>query len=176
MFDTGTYKRYIPGFRKVYVGDADPISEGLQAGLFAAKRIVRGELIFHAKGTRVKMEILSKADSEMYPRAICVGNNTWINPSKKNPLYYLNHSCEPNAGIKGQRSITALRTIEPGEHITIDYSITETDELWKMPCVCGEASCRGVVRAITDLPKKTFKRYLPYVPKHQRHHYESQVK
>lgn len=56
------------------------------------------------------------------------------------------HSCDPNAIVDMEtRTFTALRHIEPGEYITMDYASTE-DYLFKtFPCSCGAEHCRGIV-------------------------------
>jgi hypothetical protein len=56
------------------------------------------------------------------------------------------HSCDPNAYCDMEtRTFIALRPIEPGEFITMDYAQTE-DYLFKsFPCSCGAENCRGVV-------------------------------
>lgn len=53
-----------------------------------------------------------------------------------------NHSCSPNAGIKGQIVLIARRSIAIGEEICFDYDTTET---WAVPfsCNCGAENCRG---------------------------------
>ncbi len=54
------------------------------------------------------------------------------------------HSCEPNATCNMQTlSFHALRKIEPGELITMDYAETEDELFLSFPCACGSAACRG---------------------------------
>ena len=59
---------------------------------------------------------------------------------------YINHSCEPNAGLQGQISLVALRAIAAGEEICLDYAMTDAHPDTGFACLCGTASCRGVVR------------------------------
>ena len=66
------------------------------------------------------------------------------------PVHYLNHSCEPNAGWKGQLFLMAMRDIQPGEELTDDYAMVMhsnagSREHFKMRCYCGATRCRGVV-------------------------------
>jgi len=59
----------------------------------------------------------------------------------------LNHSCDPNcAAMVEQRGypVVAIRDIENGEEVTIDYAVTSTnpsDGLFE--CLCGSPNCRG---------------------------------
>jgi SET domain-containing protein len=39
------------------------------------------------------------------------------------PTDYINHSCEPNLGIKGQNFLVALRNIKKNEQIAFDYAM-----------------------------------------------------
>ena len=56
---------------------------------------------------------------------------------------YINHSCEPNAYMRvapGDRIIFfALRDIEPGEEITMNYRDPDHPEVFR----CGSAKCRS---------------------------------
>jgi hypothetical protein len=74
----------------------------------------------------------------------------------------VNHSCEPNAGLRfSPRGITliAIRGIRPAEEITFDYSTTLEDDDWEMDCRCGSPRCRGRVRDFKHLPRRLQQRY-----------------
>lgn len=136
---------------------------GIQGyGLFARKDIKKGEIVFIAKGKMVKLDVKTKEDAMQNPNMIGVGKDTWLEPSL---LWgdYINHSCDPNAGIKGSVTFVALKDIKKGEEITFDYSISE-DSLWEMPCHCGAKNCRKIIKGIRHLPKETFDKYMPYIP------------
>lgn len=63
---------------------------------------------------------------------------------------WINHSCEPNAGLETGTSdegavwakIIALRSIAPGEEINYDYAFPAH---LAEPCRCGTATCRGLI-------------------------------
>jgi hypothetical protein len=57
---------------------------------------------------------------------------------------YINHSCTPNCGIKNKLQVVAMRDIDIGEEITIDYAMMESSE-YKFKCNCGSVECRGFV-------------------------------
>jgi hypothetical protein len=76
------------------------------------------------------------------------------------PGRYLNHSCDPNAGILDDRVLIALRPIVPGEEIRFDYSTAMREDHWTMECRCGEYLCRRVVLDFHHLPPITQNRYL----------------
>jgi len=85
------------------------------SGVFTDKNFSKGEFIFEFSG-----EIVG------WPKAnftsLQIGRNKFINPYKDNPGVYLNHSCDPNCGIKQLNKVIAMRDIGKGEEITIDYS------------------------------------------------------
>lgn len=64
---------------------------------------------------------------------------------------YLNHSCDPNAGIKGQIFLDAMREIAPDEEVTFDYAMVlcggEGIPPYSMECSCGSPNCR---KRVTD--------------------------
>ena len=59
-------------------------------------------------------------------------------------MMYLNHSCEPNVGIKGQIVFVAMRAIRRGEELTIDYAMFDSDST-PMRCNCRTPSCRTLI-------------------------------
>lgn len=61
--------------------------------------------------------------------------------------YFLNHSCDSNLWLEGAFTLAARRDIKPGEELTIDYAVFESDESfvasWR--CACNSAICRDVL-------------------------------
>lgn len=143
-------------------------------GVTAGELINKGDVIQHIKGEAKFLTIKSKGDSLSYPNWIGIAKDAWIDPD--HPNQYLNHSCNPNASVigritidkqgaaKGKYQIIALKRINEGQEITIDYSVIEGDDLWEMPCNCGQHNCRKIVRSVNFLPKKQFQKYFPFVP------------
>lgn len=61
-----------------------------------------------------------------------------------------NHSCDPNAGIKGQILLVARRKIRAGEEICFDYETAEIGKSDGTPfyCNCGSKSCRKKINGL----------------------------
>jgi SET domain-containing protein len=62
------------------------------------------------------------------------------------PMRYTNHSCRPNARLcirQGRVEFYALRAIDAGEEITVDYG--ETHHEGRLACRCGAPACRGAL-------------------------------
>ena len=145
-------------YRKYYIKESK--IHGM--GIFASKDILRGEIIGVIKGYIKNYIITNRKESFFYPDWIGLSKGRWIDPLP--PFNLINHSCNPNAGIKGTKSVVAIKKIKKGEEISIDYSITEEDIFWKMKCDCKEKNCRKNIKSIQSLPLKQFNKYLPYVP------------
>jgi hypothetical protein len=65
--------------------------------------------------------------------------------SPDEPPDFINHSCEPNAGLDGQVAIVALHRIQSGEEVTIDYAMCDGSSYDEFECECGSTLCRGRV-------------------------------
>jgi uncharacterized protein len=62
------------------------------------------------------------------------------------PMRFTNHSCLPNARLcldNGRVEFFALRVIEAGEELTVDYG--ETHHEGRLACRCGAQGCRGAL-------------------------------
>jgi len=62
----------------------------------------------------------------------------------------INHSCEPNVVsriMKGHVIYMSLRTIEPGEELTVDYNFEYVGD--RTSCACGAPKCRSVMERMT---------------------------
>jgi hypothetical protein len=80
---------------------------------------------------------------------------------------FMNHSCEPNAVIRG-RDVFALRDIGPREEITFDYNTTEYELAEPFDCRCGGEGCVGRVRGFRFLPARERERLRPWLATHLR--------
>ncbi len=63
---------------------------------------------------------------------------------------YLNHSCEPNAALRG-RELIALRDIRANDDVGFDYNSTEWEMAAPFACHCGSARCLGTIRGYAHL-------------------------
>lgn len=165
------YEPFIPAYlRLVYKKQKTyTIKEGSLRGLFAKQGLHRGEPVFQVKGPIVRHQF--SPDYRVGYAWLHIGKNTWINPQRNNPWWFIKHSCQPNVGVVRKNIVLALRDIQPDEELTVDDSMTEADPHWKRNCQCGAKNCRKVIRSVQYLPKKLFEVYQPYMPSFQRHMY-----
>lgn len=151
-------KKLVPYSKKITLGES--LIHNL--GIIAKKDIKKGEAIFTIKG-QLKFVKATNIKMALYgANWIGIEKHTWIKPIGYGR--YINHSCNPNAGIKGRVIVTALKDIKKGEEVTIDYSITEINKLWYMRCHCGGRDCVKKVRSIQFLPQEKYQSYMPYIP------------
>ena len=110
-------------------------------GVFAGRAFARGAPIWKMSG-----RLVEASSARSHPNFIGIGPGKWVDPDA--PFDRLNHSCVANAAFGPRRQLYALRAIEPGEEITLDYSTTEADPEWAMACRCEAPTCRRHVFAI----------------------------
>ncbi len=145
---------------KVYTNKAGNLGKGI----FAKADIKKDEILFIVKGTIKKNEYGPEFSVEG-PNWLALAKNKWLSPFDNNPWRYINHSCNPNVGLKGKVTVVAMKNIRKNEQITIDYSITEDDPYWKMKCNCEQTNCRKIIRSARFLSRTLFKKYKKYIPK-----------
>jgi hypothetical protein len=81
----------------------------------------------------------------------------------------INHSCEPNLGFVGQTHLVALRDIEVGEPLAMDYAtcVSSTQEIFTFDCQCGAPTCRKTVTGqdwkIASVQDRLFNHFQPYL-------------
>lgn len=132
----------------VYIGRS-PIAG---RGVFAARRLRAGELIlsFAAGGPAVVPCAATHVAPQGGGHYLQVGEDRYILP--RPPALYVNHSCDPNAGVRDCTELVALTAIESGAEVTFDYSTSMAEDGWEMDCTCRAAACRGRVRDFKHLP------------------------
>ncbi|HLP43914.1 MAG TPA: SET domain-containing protein-lysine N-methyltransferase [Candidatus Nanoarchaeia archaeon] len=134
-------------------------------GLFMQRNVLKGKLVARIKGsisTVDKRMLSTKEEAQMHPDWVGISMRYWIDPLI--PFKYINHSCDPSCGIRGRVELHALRNLEAGDEVTIDYSTVEVNPHWQMKCDCGSKKCRNVIKSIEFLPIASFKRYYPFIP------------
>jgi hypothetical protein len=97
------------------------------------------------------------------------------------PLHLIAHSCEPNCGLLVRRAaemleLHALRRIDAGEELTVDYAMFEYDiEFLAGPCSCNAPSCRSRITGYKDLPEERRRAYGSYIAEYLREMEDSLV-
>lgn len=134
----------------LYVAECD-----VGRGLFAGETIRAGTPILQFTGEGLTLAQV-RAKGAAAANSLQVGVNEYVDLEEPGRL--VNHSCDPNAVIKVDLELVALRDIARGEEIRFDYSTTISDG-WTMECRCGAPQCRGLVTAFQLLPEGLRQRY-----------------
>ena len=145
-------------------------------GVFTKKDIKKDEMLFVMGGYILTVDDdnagLSK---EALDKPIDISDYFFIGPRNAQdlemmPQHYVNHSCDPNAGFKGQVFMVAMKNIRRGKEIFFDYAMVmspneDSNSYFKMECLCGAKDCRGVITEDDwEIPKlrKKYKGYFQY--------------
>lgn len=135
---------------------------GVGKALYASKFIAKGSYILTFCGPLVNEDEADERDLANFGRGM--GNELQIGHDfyvyLEEPGRLINHSCEPNAGIKNDTVLTAIKDIPKGDQIFFDYSTTMDEGDWAMACLCGESTCRGAAADFKRLPTETRAKYL----------------
>jgi uncharacterized protein len=123
-------------------------------GVFAKEAIKKGEMLFVMGGYILTIEDENNLKGIIADKPIEISEYFSIGPRNsadldRMPQHYVNHSCNPNAGFKGQIFMMAMRKIAGGE-ITYDYAMVmhpnkKSTSYFKIPCLCGAKNCRGYI-------------------------------
>jgi hypothetical protein len=77
---------------------------------------------------------------------------------------YLNHSCEPNSFLDFScLCVRALRDIERGEEVKVNYAATEYEMHDGFRCDCGSSACLQMIRGFKFLTREQQLQLKPYL-------------
>jgi SET domain-containing protein len=120
-------------------------------GCYATQLFRKGHKITEYVGERISRREIKRRLHGAKRIHICAIDAYWAIDGSVggNGTQYLNHSCQPNAFVKiirGRIYFYALRDIQPGEEITLDYIVSWHDDETK--CSCGAPNCRGTINKV----------------------------
>ena len=118
-------------------------------GLFARIAFTAGEIVAVKGGVIMDSAKLSLVRDEVSPAEIQIEDDLYIAPRSAEEveanILCLNHSCNPNVGVRGQITFVAMCGIPAGAELTIDYSMIDGDPAERMECSCGAPECRKLI-------------------------------
>lgn len=97
-----------------------------QYGLFATRPIAKGEILTIWGGLVYPMADFRALPSEIRERSLQIESEFFLVPHQIEDADFVNHSCNPNAGVQGQSMLIAMRDIATGEEICFDYAMTDS--------------------------------------------------
>jgi hypothetical protein len=126
-------------------------------GLFAERAFHAGERITRFRGARfLRDDPIHGTPSGA--NLLQTGPRTYVLPD--GPASFVNHSCNPNAGVGPGLWLVAIADIAPGDEIRFDYSTTMDEDSWTMRCRCKQLNCRKRIGNFQDLPAEVQLSYL----------------
>ena len=124
-------------------------------GIFARTNIKKGERLAIFGGDIMLIDEVKELPEELRGYAMQIEERFVMGmrrAQKAEATDFFNHSCDPNAGLKGQIFLVAMRNIRKDAEVTFDYAMVVSksvgsDVVFEMDCRCGARSCR---RRITE--------------------------
>ena len=115
------------------------VERGGVRSVLTAEAIVAGSVILEVTGVRVNTP--SKYSVQVDERThidLPLVEALALDPVQ-HPWRFLNHSCQPNATLRGVK-LVALRDLARGAEVTFDYNTTEYEMATPFTCGCGACS------------------------------------
>ena len=135
MTDHTTYSA--PGLRVVTL-------QSLGRGVVTERVFARGEVVAVWRGLIITAREAVNLPAHERDQLLQVDGDTFIHSDEELvTVDFINHSCDPNCGFVDGATLVAMREILPGEAVTFDYAMSDTNEFIAFACRCGSPSCRG---------------------------------
>ena len=117
-------------------------------GVVALEKIHRDEIVAIKAGHIVRADELARINQEVGDFALQIDETFYLSPRSlaevDDMTVFINHSCDPNVGFRGQVVYVALRDIEIGEELCHDYAMERSDD-YALDCHCGSPLCRQTI-------------------------------
>ena len=130
-----------------YGGHVSPkVSGKLRGGerlAVAAEPIATGELVAVWAGSIVTFDHVERLGADAGKTIVQIDEELFLASTGTDPSDWINHSCDPNLGMRGQIVLVARRPIATGEELCYDYAMTDGCAYDEFDCRCGSALCRG---------------------------------
>ncbi|HSB01242.1 MAG TPA: SET domain-containing protein [Anaerolineales bacterium] len=143
--------------------DAMPRREKGGFGVFAFQPVHAGELLMVWGGRVLDEHGLEALPAIARRLSIQVEEGLYLVPiGPPEPADYVNHSCDPNAGMSGQIAVVAMRDIAAGEEVCIDYAMCDGSPYDEFECACRMPNCRKQITSNDWKKPELWERYAGY--------------
>ncbi len=117
-------------------------------GVIAIADIAKDEIVAIKAGNIITRAEIEQATVKAGDMALQIDDDFYLAPRSADEVeemsVFINHSCDPNVGFRGQVVYVALRDIRAGEELCHDYAMERSDD-YALDCHCGSPLCRGKV-------------------------------
>jgi len=138
-----------------------------QYGIFAISPIKAGEILCIWAGRVRNTQEFMDLTPELRERSIQIEEDFFLVPFTVEDADFVNHSCDPNAGLSGHSTLIAMRDIEVGDHVCFDYAMSDASPYDEFECQCGSYNCRKRVTGddwkLPDIQKRYKGYFSPYI-------------
>ena len=115
-------------------------------GCFTTQPFKKGRKLAEYVGERISRREIKRRLAGLQRIQICAIDSYWAIDGAVggNGTQFVNHSCAPNCFVKivkGHILFYALRNLEAGEELLLDYEYSWHGDDYQ--CQCGAATCRG---------------------------------
>jgi len=135
-------------------------------GIFAREPLMKDEVLAVFGGHVYPWDAFMALPERERSLSLQVEENLFLVPDAIGDGDYVNHSCDPNAGLLGQIALVALRDIQPGEEACFDYAMSDATPYDEFDCQCGAPACRGRVSGADWRIPALQERYAGYFSPH----------
>ena len=117
-------------------------------GVIAIQNIAKDEIVAIKAGHVMRLDEVKRVTAQVGDFALQIDDEFYLSPRYPEEIddmtVFINHSCDPNVGFRGQVVYLALRDIRAGEELCHDYSMERSDD-YELDCHCGSPLCRGKI-------------------------------
>ena len=117
-------------------------------GVVAVDDIARDEIVAIKAGNIITRDEIDAVTAAAGDLALQIDDDFYLAPRNADEVedmsVFINHSCDPNVGFRGQVVYVAMRDIAAGEELCHDYAMERSDD-YRLDCHCGSPLCRGKV-------------------------------
>jgi len=132
-------------------------------GVFAEHPVGAGEIVAIWGGRVVDWDEFQSLPEVEKLHSVQVEEGFYlITPGEGDGGDYINHSCRPNCGLRGQVTLIAMRNIAPGEEATMDYAMSDGSPYAEFDCECGAVNCRSRITGEDWKLPELWERYKGY--------------
>ncbi len=130
--------------------------------VFAREDIAPGSILAVWGGSILTARELALRPASLRRLTLQVDEDAYLVSDVEGPADWVNHSCAPNAGLRGQITLVAMRPIRQAEEVCFDYAMSDGSNYDTFDCNCGAASCRGRVTGDDWMRSDLITRYGEY--------------
>lgn len=143
--------------------EAYPCPEKGEYTVLAKEFIPAGELLVMWGGAIVPGAIFFQLSPRKQMHAVQVEEDLYQVPyGHPEPGDYINHCCNPNAGLTSPITLVAMRDIYPDEEVCFDYAMSDATPYDEFECACGAKNCRGQITGNDWMLPELQERYAGY--------------